>query len=49
MALWGNNDAVGSGSTVTLDYDNKVVSGWAGTATGVGATFGQIGLLKLEI
>ena len=46
MALWGNNDAVGSGSTVTLDYDNKVVSGWAGTATGVGATFGQIGAAK---
>ena len=31
MALWGNKDNVGSGSTVTLDYDNKVVSGWAGT------------------
>ncbi len=40
MALWGNNDAVGSGGTVTLDYSNKVVSGWAGTATG---TFGQHG------
>ena len=36
MALWGNNDAVGSGGTVTLDYSNKVVSGWAGTATGTG-------------
>lgn len=46
MALWGNKDNVGSGSTVTLDYDNKVVSGWAGTATGVGATFGQIGAAK---
>ena len=46
MALWGNNDAVGSGSTVTLDYDNKVVSGWAGTATGTGTTFGQIGAAK---
>ena len=46
MALWGNNDNVGSGSTVTLDYDNKVVSGWAGTATGVGATFGQVGAAK---
>ena len=46
MALWGNNDNVGSGSTVTLDYDNKVVSGWAGTATGTGTTFGQIGAAK---
>ena len=46
MALWGNNDAVGSGGTVTLDYDNKVVSGWAGTATGTGTTFGQIGAAK---
>ena len=46
MALWGNKDNVGSDSTVTLDYDNKVVSGWAGTATGVGATFGQIGAAK---
>ena len=46
MALWGNNDAVGSGSTVTLDYDNKVVSGWAGTSTGTGTTFGQIGAAK---
>ena len=46
MALWGNNDAVGSGGTITLDYDNKVVSGWAGTATGTGTTFGQIGAAK---
>ena len=46
MALWGNNDAVGSGGTVTLDYSNKVVSGWAGTATGTGTTFGQIGAAK---
>ena len=46
MALWGNNDAVGSGGTITLDYSNKVVSGWAGTATGTGTTFGQIGAAK---
>ena len=46
MALWGNNDNVGSGGTVTLDYSNKVVSGWAGTATGTGTTFGQIGAAK---
>ena len=47
MALWGNNDAVGSGGTVTLDYDNKVVSGWAGTAAaGVGASFGRTGFAK---
>ena len=47
MALWGNNDAVGSGGTVTLDYDNRVVSGWAGTAAaGVGASFGRTGFAK---
>ena len=46
MALWGNKDNVGSGGTVTLDYSNKVVSGWAGTATGTGTTFGQIGAAK---
>ena len=47
MALWGNNDAVGSGGTVTLDYSNKVVSGWAGTAAaGVGASFGLTGFAK---
>ena len=44
MALWGNNDNVGAGGTVTLDYSNKVVSGWAGTAAaGVGASFGETG------
>ena len=44
MALWGNNDNVGSGGTVTLDYSNRVVSGWAGTAaTGLGVSFGQTG------
>ena len=36
MALWGNNDAVGSGGTVSLDYDTLIVTG---TAT----TFGNIG------
>lgn len=36
MALWGNNDAKGSGGTVTLDYDTLVV-------TGSGTTFGQVG------
>ena len=47
MALWGNNDNVGSGGTVTLDYSNKVVSGWAGTAAaGVGASFGRTGFAK---
>jgi hypothetical protein len=34
MALWGNNDAVGSGGTVSLDYTTLVV-------TGTGTTFGQ--------
>lgn len=36
MALWGNNDAKGSGGTVTLDYSTLVV-------TGSGTTFGQVG------
>jgi len=36
MALWGNNDAKGSGGTVSLDYSTLVVTG---TAT----TFGQVG------
>ena len=36
MALWGNNDAKGSGGTVSLDYDTLVV-------TGTGTTFGQVG------
>ena len=39
MALWGNNDAVGSGGTVSLDYDTLIVTG---TAT----TFGNIGAAK---
>ena len=36
MALWGNNDAVGSGGTVSLDYTTRVV-------TGSGTTFGETG------
>ena len=36
MALWGNNDAKGSGGTVSLDYSTGVV-------TGSGTTFGQVG------
>ena len=36
MALWGNNDAKGSGGTVSLDYNTLVV-------TGSGTTFGQVG------
>jgi len=36
MALWGNNDAVGSGGTVSLNYATLVV-------TGTGTTFGQTG------
>jgi hypothetical protein len=36
MALWGNNDAKGSGGTVTLNYATLVV-------TGSGTTFGQVG------
>ncbi len=36
MALWGNNDAKGSGGTVSLDYGTLIV-------TGTGTTFGQVG------
>jgi len=36
MALWGNNDAKGSGGTVTLDYSTLIV-------TGSGTTFGNVG------
>ena len=36
MALWGNNDAVGSVGAVALNYDTGVV-------TGNGTTFGQVG------
>jgi len=36
MALWGNNDNVGSGGTVSLNYSTGVV-------TGSGTTFGQVG------
>ena len=36
MALWGNNDAKGSGGTVSLDYATL-------TVTGTGTTFGQVG------
>ena len=42
MALWGNNDAVGSGGTVSLNYGTGVV-------TGSGTTFGQTGAAKLVI
>jgi hypothetical protein len=36
MALWGNNDAKGSGGTVSLNYNTL-------TVTGSGTTFGQVG------
>tara|TARA_B100001939_G_C16877414_1_gene589280 strand:- start:610 stop:1128 length:519 start_codon:yes stop_codon:yes gene_type:complete len=39
MALWGNNDAVGSGGTVSLDYST-------GTVTGTATTFGNTGAAK---
>ena len=47
MALWGNSDNVGSIGTVTLDYSNRVVSGWAGTATGLGVSFGESGYAQV--
>ena len=34
MALWGNNDNVGSAGTVTLDYTTRVVTG-SGTSFGI--------------
>ncbi len=37
MALWGNNDAVGSEGTVILNYDTGVVTGTATTFGNVGA------------
>lgn len=40
MALWGNNDAVGSTGTVALNYSTGVVTG---TAT----TFGQTGAAQV--
>jgi hypothetical protein len=39
MALWGNNDNVGSGGLVTLDYSTLVV-------TGSGTSFGNTGAAK---
>jgi hypothetical protein len=36
MALWGNNDAVGAGGLVSLNYSTGVV-------TGSGTTFGNVG------
>jgi hypothetical protein len=36
MALWGNNDNVGSGGLVSLNYSTGVV-------TGSGTTFGRVG------
>ena len=40
MALWGNNDAVGTGGTVALNYSTRVV-------TGTGTTFGQTGAAQV--
>jgi hypothetical protein len=39
MSLWGRNDNLGSGGTVSLDYSTLVV-------TGSGTTFGQAGAAK---
>lgn len=36
MALWGRNDNVGSGGTVSLNYSTRIV-------TGSGTTFGRVG------
>ena len=39
MSLWGRNDNLGSGGTVSLNYSTLVV-------TGSGTTFGQVGAAK---
>ena len=39
MSLWGNNDNLFSGGTVSLNYANK-------TVTGAGTTFGNVGAAK---
>lgn len=44
MALWGNNDNVGSAGTVSLNYDTRVVTG-TGTSFGIsgeGASEGDV-------
>ena len=51
MALWGNNDNVGSGGTVSLDYSTRIVTGFNGVGgavgeAGSGTTFGQTGFAK---
>ena len=52
MALWGNNDAVGSGGTVSLNYSTRVVTGFNGVGgaageAGSGTTFGQTGFAQV--
>lgn len=39
MSLWGRNDNVGSGGTVSLDYSTRIV-------TGSGTSFGRVGAAK---
>ena len=39
MSLWGRNDNVGSGGTVSLNYSTRVV-------TGSGTSFGNVGAAK---
>ena len=36
MALWGNNDNVGSGGTLTLDYSTRIVTGFNGVGGAAG-------------
>ena len=42
MALWGNNDNVGSAGSVSLNYATKTVTGPAGTGS-LGPMFGETG------
>ena len=39
MALWGNNDSIRGGGTVTLDYQT-------GAVTGTATTFGDDGAIQ---
>ena len=47
MALWGNNDAVGSAGTVSLAYETGVLAG-AGTSFGIsgGCSVGDVIKIK---
>ena len=45
MALWGKTNVVGSGGSVSLNYDTGVVTG-VHDGTGAGTSFGSVGAAK---